>query len=220
MINRKFKKKMRHIAEILLKTNAVKLSINPPFTWTSGIKSPCYCDNRILISFPEYRDQIVKSFIEMINSLEVKIDVIAGTATAGIPWASFIAMEMNLPMVFVRSKPKEHGTKKQIEGVIEDGQNVLIIEDLISTGKSSIVAVNAVKLESGGNVIGVMAIMDWQMQIAQDNFKNANTNYWTLANFSELIPLAVEKDYIQKQDQDIILSFKNDPQAWDKNLKN
>lgn len=209
---------MKEIAEILINLNAVKVSINPPFTWTSGIKSPVYCDNRILISYPEERTKIVDAFIKRMQAMNLEPDIIAGTATAGIPWAALLAERLNLPMIFVRSQPKEHGTKKQIEGKMDSGSKVLIIEDLISTGGSSIVTAEAIENEGASEVLGVLAIMSWELPKADYNFNNKNIELFTLTGFTELISIAAEKGQISEDQIDTILKFREDPPKWGNNL--
>lgn len=209
----------RQVAEALLDIGAVKVSIDPPFQWVSGIKSPVYCDNRMLISYPNVRDLIVKAFAGV---LERKVrdgeleepDCIGGTATAAIPWAAFLAYELGKPMVYIRPEKKEHGTGKQIEGDLKPGSKVLIMEDLISTGGSSIKAANAVKEEGQSEVIGVFAIVTWELAKSETNFKEAGIYLKTLTNFAELIGTAVEKGIIEGDKLDNIYKFNRDPQNW------
>jgi len=201
----------KEIARILLEIEAVKLSINPTFTWASGIKSPIYCDNRKLMSFPKYRNIVRDAFIEEIKSLNP--DIIAGTATAGIPHAAWIADKLNLPMIYVRSSSKDHGLKNQIEGNLRKGQKVILIEDLISTGGSSIDAANAIK-DSGGEVLMVVAIFTYLLQKAELNFETSGFKYKTLTNFKTLIDQAVEKNYLSKDKKDIVLNWYKDPENW------
>jgi len=207
-------KNAENVAGALLKREAVKISMDPPFTWTSGIKSPVYCDNRKMIAFPEEREMIVDSFVEMINEQGMNPDVIAGTATAAIPWAAFVAQKMNKPMVYIRPKPKEHGVKKQIEGYLAPDQKVLIIEDLISTGGSSIKSADAVKNEGQCEVLGVMAIVTYELAKAVDNFGGADLSLWTLTNFKMIADLAVEGGSITQEQKDKVLEFTADPSAW------
>lgn len=205
---------MKKIAEILLDLKAVKISMDPPFTWTSGIKSPVYCDNRVLISHVAERNQIIEAMAQKIEEEGIKADFLAGTATAGIPWAAFLADRLQIPMVFVRSEAKQHGTKKQIEGEMPAESKVLIIEDLISTAKSSLITVDAIKNEGQSEVVGILAIMSWQMPVAKTALEEASIKAWTLTDFSELVPMASEKGYINKEQEKVIMQFKNDPQAW------
>lgn len=209
----------REIAEALLDIGAVKISIDPPFQWVSGIKSPVYCDNRMLISHPKTRDLIVKAFAGV---LERKIrdgelpepDCIGGTATAAIPWAAFLAYELGKPMVYIRPEKKKHGTGKQIEGDLKKGSKVLIMEDLISTGGSCIKAAKAVSEEGESEVIGVFAIVTWELKKSVENFKEAGIYLKTLTNFTELVGLAVEKGSITGDNLDNIYKFNRDPQGW------
>ncbi len=209
---------MKQIAEILLDLEAVKVKMDPPFTWTSGIKAPVYCDNRVLISFVKERDRIIEALIQKMEEENLKPDFLAGTATAGIPWASFLADRLKLPMVFVRNAPKGHGTKKQIEGRMPEGSKVLIIEDLISTAKSSMITVDAVENEGQCEVLGVLAVMSWQLPAIKENFDSKQVKHWTLTDFSELIPMAEEKGYINKEQIDLVMKFKENPAQWGENL--
>src|SRR3989338_9576666 len=158
------------VAQALLNIKAVQVRINPPFTWNTGLLAPIYCDNRLLISYPKERDLIIKGFKELIVSNNLQFDVIAGTATAGIPWASFLAMELNKPMVYVRAHPKDYGKTKQVEGFMPTGSRVLIVEDLISTGRSSLTSATACQREYNAKIAGVIAIFDYQMERAQQSF--------------------------------------------------
>ncbi len=169
---------MKEIAKDLLKIQAVKLSPNEPFTWASGIKSPIYCDNRLTISYPKIRTAIAKGIAELISERYPKVEVIAGTATAGIPHAAWIAAELDLPLVYVRSKPKDHGRGKQIEGVLHPGAKTVVIDDLLSTGGSVLKAVKAAQNE-GADVLGVGAIFSYQLQAIVDNFRQADLSYFT-----------------------------------------
>ena len=170
---------MKQVAKDLLSIKAVTLSPEEPFTWASGIKSPIYCDNRLTISYPEVRKRIAKGIADIIREKYPETEVIAGTATAGIPHAAWIAEELNLPMIYVRSKPKDHGRGKQIEGVLAEGQKVVLIDDLLSTGGSVLKAVDAAKNE-GADVLGVCGIFSYQLSKLDDNFKAYNLSYATL----------------------------------------
>lgn len=200
------------VAEELLKAEAVKISLDPPFTWASGIKSPIYCDNRVLISFPEIRELIVSEFIVQIDHL--KPDVIAGTATAGIPWAAFVAYQMKLPMVYVRPEPKAHGAGKQIEGKLEPNKKVVLVEDLISTGGSSIKAATALRNEGQASVDHIVAIVTYEMQKAQENFSNAGIELKTLTDFSHILQAVKAEGYLQENQVDLVLEFSKDPANW------
>lgn len=177
------------IANILLKEKAVFLRPHEPFTWTSGIRSPVYCDNRLLISTVDSREKIVKAFVDQIKKFNV--DVIAGTATAGIPWAAFIAMEMRLPLIYVRSSSKDHGRQNAIEGQAPKGSKTVLIEDLISTGKSSIAAAQKLK-ESEIHVESVMSIFSYDFQGAHDAFKQAGLPHSSLSTFDVLAQVAYD----------------------------
>lgn len=206
--------KAKEIAAILLDANAVRVSIDPPFTWTSGIKSPVYCDNRKMISYPAQRSEIVAEFKDMMNLLHDKPDFIAGTATAAIPWAAFLAQELNLPMVYIRPEKKEHGAGKQVEGDLPPGKKVLIVEDLISTGGSSIKAAQAVESECKGVVTDVFAIVTWELDEAKEHFNKAGIRLSTLTNFTNIIGLALERGVITEDQWSKIIEFKRSPRDW------
>lgn len=194
----------------LLEINAVQLSPDEYFTWTSGIKSPIYCDNRLIMSYPEIRKKIIKSFINIMEEEKLLPDVIAGCATAGIPHAAWLSTELNLPMVYVRSTPKGHGKENQIEGLIQSGSKVLVIEDLISTGGSSIEAAHAVKA-SGAEVIGVLAIFSYGLEKTEENFAHAGYSYHTITNFDKLLDELVKRNGITIEEKSKMLD-------WRKNL--
>lgn len=204
------------IAQELLRTESVKISIDPPFTWASGIKSPIYCDNRRLISFPEAREMIVSEFIVAIDHLQP--DVIAGTATAGIPWAAFVAYQMGLPMVYVRPQPKSHGAGKQIEGFLEPHKKVVLVEDLISTGGSSLKAVEALQNEGKADVKAVVAIMTYQLEAAKTAFEDANMDLKTLSNFEEVLNQVQQQGYLDESQVELVKEFKKNPQVWGESL--
>ncbi|WP_089135929.1 orotate phosphoribosyltransferase [Ligilactobacillus murinus] len=204
---------MKEIAKDLLKIQAVKLSPNEPFTWASGIQSPIYCDNRLTISYPKIRTAIAKGIAELISEKYPKVEVIAGTATAGIPHAAWIAAELDLPLVYVRSKPKDHGRGKQIEGVLHPGAKTVVIDDLLSTGGSVLKAVKAAQNE-GADVLGVGAIFSYQLQAIVDNFRQADLSYFTLTNYSELLEAAVETNYISTTERAALEKWRHDPENW------
>lgn len=204
---------MKEIAKDLLKIQAVKLSPNEPFTWASGIKSPIYCDNRLTISYPKIRTAIAKGIAELISERYPKVEVIAGTATAGIPHAAWIAAELDLPLVYVRSKPKDHGRGKQIEGVLHPGAKTVVIDDLLSTGGSVLKAVKAAQNE-GADALGVGAIFSYQLQAIVDNFRQADLSYFTLTNYSELLEAAVETNYISTTERAALEKWRHDPENW------
>lgn len=196
------------VARALLEIKAVQIKTEGFFTWTSGIQSPIYCDNRLTMSYPAIREKIAKAFVEKIKSSNLKPDVIAGCATAGIPHAAWLATELNLPMVYVRSSPKGHGKGNQIEGLIEEGQKVLVIEDLISTGGSSIDAANVLG-EVGAEVLGVFAIFTYGLEKADNNFKQANLSLETITNFDHLLKVLIEDQEITNEDEARLLDWRN-----------
>lgn len=204
---------MKQIAKELLSIKAVSLSPNDPFTWASGIKSPIYCDNRLTMSYPDVRKQVAKGLANLIKENYPEAEVIAGTATAGIPHAAWVADELGLPMVYIRGKSKDHGKKNQIEGRIDNGAKMVIIEDLISTGGSVIDASEAAKRE-GADVLGVAAIFTYQLPSGVENFKEANLSFDTLTNYDELIEVAIENDYISESDRLLLQEWKKDPASW------
>lgn len=202
-----------NISEYLLQIKAIVLQPNDPFTWASGIKSPIYCDNRKTLSFPRIRTFIRQ---EMVKSMEENFgrpDVIAGVATGGIAIGALVAQELGLPFVYVRSKAKEHGLSNQIEGVIEEGQSVIVIEDLISTGKSSLQAVEALRA-ANCSIKGMVAIFSYELDVAKNNFKSANCPLITLSNYNALLEKAVETNYISPADLKTLKAWRNDPNNW------
>ncbi len=205
------------IAESLLKINAVSLSLNPPFTWVSGIKSPIYCDNRLFISYVEERRKVVDAFVEKIKNSGLDYGVIAGTATSAIPFAAWIAEKLSLPMVYVRAEKKAHGKGKSVEGKLNKGDKVVVIEDLISTGKSSVQVVRNLR-EEGAEVVGVFSIFSYQFEKASENFKSVGLEYVSLENISSLLEHAVKQGYLSRKDADIINEFRKDPQNWYSNF--
>lgn len=198
------------IATLLLKKEAVKISIEPPFTWTSGIKSPIYCDNRLMISYPEARREIVDGFKMLIQEKNLDFDVLGGTATAAIPWAAFLAHELKVPMVYIRPKPKGHGAGKQVEGTMKKRARVLIVEDLFSTGGSSIRSAQACQREYDAEVVAAIAIFSYQMKKATDGFTDAKLPFYSLSNFSTLVG---ELD-ISESKKELITKFSDDPAGW------
>jgi orotate phosphoribosyltransferase len=194
------------IANKLLDIGAIFLKPNDMFTWASGIKSPIYCDNRMTLSYPEVRNLIKNAFVELIKKEYPQTQAIAGVATAGIPHASLIANELNLPMVYVRADAKSHGRENQIEGKLPAGTKVLVVEDLISTGGSSLKAVSALQ-DASLEVLGLVAIFTYNLQKAKDNFKNANVPYHTLSNYETLIEVALKRGDIQASDLAILTQW-------------
>ena len=202
-------------AELLLQINAIKLNPSTPFLWASGWNSPIYCDNRLTLSFPAIRNYIRDEFSKQIEQIYGKPDVIAGVATGAIGIGILVAEELGLPFVYVRPEPKKHGRQNQVEGFLQKGQNVVVIEDLISTGNSSLLAVEALK-EAGANVKGMLAIFSYGFDVATDNFKNANLELHTLSNYEHLLELAVEKQYITEQEQITLQEWRKNPATWNK----
>lgn len=205
----------KNIAKDLLKIEAVFLSPNDPFTWASGIKSPIYCDNRITMSYPMIRKEIAQGLADQIKENYPEVEVIAGTATAGIPHAAWVADILDLPMVYIRSKAKEHGKGNQIEGRISEGQKMVIIEDLISTGGSVLEAAEAAKRE-GADVLGVAAIFTYELPKGKENFAAHGIDLLTLTNYSTLLEAALESQYIEEKDLDLLKEWKQNPEAWNK----
>ncbi|MDA1060420.1 MAG: orotate phosphoribosyltransferase [bacterium] len=203
----------KDIAGRLLDREAVIVKTDPPFTWASGIKSPVYCDNRKMMSFVGDREEIVKAFVRLIEEKGFDYNVIGGTATAAIPWAAYLAHELHKPMIYIRPEKKEHGAGKQIEGYLPEGTKVLIIEDLISTGGSSVKAAEAVR-EAGSIVTDVLAIVSWEMPKAITSFKEANLNLETLTGYTDIIGLASERGVIPEEQIVTVLQFKEDPSGW------
>lgn len=201
------------IASALLSIEAVALRPNDPFTWTSGIKSPIYCDNRLTMSYPEIRDLIAESFAALIREQYPETEVIAGTATAGIPHAAFVAQKLGLPMIYIRDKAKGHGKENQIEGLVKEGQKVIVIEDLISTGGSSIKAAQAVE-QSGAEVLAVLAIFSYQLDRAVNGFEEAGIALQTLSNYSALIDVALREGAIAEGDIVLLRSWRENPAAF------
>ncbi|MCB0664063.1 MAG: orotate phosphoribosyltransferase [Saprospiraceae bacterium] len=200
------------IAEHLLQIKAIKLSPQSPFTWASGIKSPIYCDNRVSLSYPSVRNKVKAGFVEKSKSFG-PFDVVAGVATAGIPHGAMLADALGLPFIYVRSKPKSHGRQNLIEGELPEGAKVLVIEDLISTGGSSIQAVDALR-ESGAEVIGVLAIFTYGLSKADENFSKANCKFATLSDYDTLLEKATEIGYVEKDALETLQNWRKDPEHW------
>ena len=201
------------LASFLLQIKAIKLNPANPFTWASGLKSPIYCDNRVTLSYPQVRTFIREGFVKMCLDKFGKPDVIAGVATGGIPQGALVAQELGLPFIYVRSEKKSHGMNNQVEGIINSGQSVVIIEDLVSTGKSSLNAVEALR-EKGAVIKGMLAIFTYGMDVAAENFKNNKCELFTLTNYNALIQKAAEENYIREDDLTSLMEWKNNPQAW------
>lgn len=200
-------------AELLLQINAIKLNPKNPFTWASGWKSPIYCDNRMTLSFVPIRNYIREEFARNIEKQFGKPDVIAGVATGAIGIGALVAEYMGLPFVYVRPEPKKHGRQNQIEGFLQKGQNVVVIEDLISTGNSSLQAVEALR-SAGANIKGMAAIFTYGFPLAKANFEQANVRWYTLSNYENLLHLATEKKYITEKEQETLASWNANPAEW------
>lgn len=200
-------------AELLLQIKAIKLSPSDPFIWASGWKSPIYCDNRVTLSFPDVRVFLKEEIAKIVEAQYGKPDVIAGVATGAIAVGVLVAEELDVPFVYVRPEPKKHGRKNQIEGYLESGQNVVVIEDLISTGKSSLNAVKALK-EEGAVVEGMVAIFSYEFDIASENFDKDNVKLTTLSNYTHLLEQAVESEYITEDELTTLQQWRKDPANW------
>ena len=200
------------IAKVLFDVKAVKISVNEPFTFASGIKSPIYCDNRYILGFSEERDIIIDGFVEKIDK---DVDVIVGVATAGIPWASFIADRMKKPLSYVRNKPKEHGRGKQIEGADIKGKKVVVIEDLITTEKSSLIAVEVLQKEEVAEQ-EVMAIFSYGFDKARENYEKYNCKFSSLSNFDTLIKILEQLKYLTEKEAEIALDWSRNPEGWER----
>src|SRR6201989_3439994 len=203
------------IAGFLLQIKAIKLQPDNPFTWASGWKSPIYCDNRVTLSHPTIRTYLRQKLSQIIQEEFGAIGCIAGVATAGIPQGTLVAQELGLPFIYVRSKPKEHGTGSMLEGDVVKGKRVVVIEDLISTGKSSLQAVTALR-DAGYDVAGLAAIFSYGFDVADENFKKANCPYVTLSNYGALIKYAGENHYITEADVDVLKKWRENPAEWGK----
>jgi orotate phosphoribosyltransferase len=201
------------VAEFLLQIKAIKLQPTNPFTWASGWKSPIYCDNRVTLSYPMIRTFIRQAYADLILDKFGKPDLIAGVATGGIAQGALVAQELGIPFVYVRTTAKGHGLGNQIEGYFESGQKVVVVEDLISTGGSSLQAVSALR-EAGCEVKGLVAIFTYGFEIANENFKNANCNFETLTNYEFLIEQALKQESITSSDLDSLKEWRDNPSTW------
>ncbi len=201
------------VAEKLLEIGAVKLSPHEPFTWASGWKSPIYCDNRKVLSYPYIRDFIKSELCNVIFEQFPEADVIAGVATAGIAWGAMAADQLKLPFIYVRPKPKEHGLGNQIEGVLEADKKVIVVEDLISTGKSSLQVVDVLR-KAGADVKGMVSIFNYGFDVANEAFKVAEVPFESLTNYASLIELAKEKSFISEETERLLLNWRSNPSEW------
>jgi orotate phosphoribosyltransferase len=201
------------VAASLLKIKAIKLNGTNPFTWASGLRSPIYCDNRISLSYPDVRTYIKQEIAAVVKEHFGSVDVIAGVATAGIPQGALVAEELGLPFIYVRSEKKSHGMTNMIEGKVNEGQSVVVIEDLVSTGKSSLNAVFALR-EAGVAVAGMVSIFSYGLKVAEDNFVNAGCKLVSLSDYDNLIKQAAETNYIDQAQMKSLLEWRGNPQAW------
>ena len=202
-----------NIAEFLLQIKAIKLQPDQPFTWASGWKSPIYCDNRISLSYPKERTFIRQALVKLIEEKFAKPDVIAGVATAAIAQGVLVAEAMGLPFVYVRSSPKDHGRENLIEGELKQGQSVLVIEDLISTGQSSLKAVKVIR-DAGCHVMGMVSVFTYNFQVAVENFNNADCPVYSLCNYDLLIKKALKSKYISEKDLKALIDWREAPEKW------
>ena len=209
-INQEVAKK---VAEHLLQIKAVRLSPAEPFTWASGWKSPIYCDNRVSLSYPKIRTFIRQEFTRLVNEEFGAPDVIAGVATGGIPQGVLVAQDLGLPFVYTRQAEKKHGLGNLIEGVVKEGQSVIVVEDLISTGGSSLKAVEALR-EAGCVVKGMVAIFSYRFAVAEDAFKSAKVKLCTLSDYEVLVQQALEENYISQKDIESLINWRRDPAKW------
>ncbi|MEZ5016860.1 MAG: orotate phosphoribosyltransferase [Flavipsychrobacter sp.] len=205
----------KHFAEKLMQIKALQINLQQPYTWASGWNSPVYCDNRKVLSYPYVRDFVKSELANMALEHFPEADVIAGVATAGIPHGTMAADLLKLPFIYVRDKPKAHGMGNQIEGVLEAGQKVVVIEDLVSTGKSSLKAVDAIKA-AGGEVIGMCALFTYGFDAATEAFEKANIPLFTISNYAALMDVAEEQKLIQPEEKATLESWRADPANWRK----
>jgi orotate phosphoribosyltransferase len=201
------------VAEKLLQVKAIRLNVKEPFTWASGWKSPIYCDNRKVLSFPHVREFIKSEMCNVIFEQFADAELLAGVATAGIAWGAMAADQLKLPYIYVRPKPKEHGLGNQIEGFYEAGQKVVVVEDLISTGKSSLEVVEVLR-KAGVEVIGMVSIFTYGFDVASEAFQKAGVEYRSLTNYPTLINLAIEKNIVEASEQEVLLKWAKDPAGW------
>ena len=200
-------------AEVLLHINAIKLNPKTPFNWASGWKSPIYCDNRMVLSYPAIRNYIKSEMAKKLENTLGKPDVIAGVATGAIGIGALVAEELGLPFVYVRPEPKKHGRKNQIEGHLEKGQNVVVVEDLISTGKSSLAAVDALK-SAGATVKGMVAIFSYGFEVSKKNFDENKLDLYTLSNYENLLEQALDTNFINEKESNMLSQWNANPSEW------
>lgn len=197
----------------LIKINSIKISVNKSFTWASGWNSPIYFDNRISLSFPKIRKEITSRLYKIITEKYPEVEVIAGVATAGIPQGALVAEKMSLPFVYVRSKPKSHGMKNMVEGKLDSNKKVILIEDLISTGGSSINAVETIR-ENGSNVLSVISIFNYGFKISKENFTKINCKYDSIFEYKDLLDLSLNKNYISVIELEKLKNWRDNPENW------
>ena len=207
------KETAKQTAELLLQIKAIKLSPKEPFTWASGWKSPIYCDNRVTLSYPKVRNFLKQEIAKLVKEKYGKPDVIAGVATGAIAIGVLIAEELGVPFVYVRPEPKKHGRKNQIEGFLDANQNVVVIEDLISTGKSSLNAVKALK-EEGANVKGMIAIFSYSFAVASEYFEDEGVELTTLSSYNYLLEQALDDKYITEEESELLKEWRVSPSTW------
>ncbi|HYG02081.1 MAG TPA: orotate phosphoribosyltransferase [Chryseosolibacter sp.] len=204
------------VAEMLLKIQAIKLNTDKPFTWSSGWKSPIYCDNRLSLSFPEIRTSIKHGLADAIRTHFTDVEAVAGVATAGIAQGALVADALSLPFLYVRPKPKDHGMENLIEGKITKGQKVVVIEDLVSTGGSSLKAVQALR-DAGFHVVGMVCIFNYGFDVATNNFKDADVNLVSLSDYGHLLNFALQANYITPEQMISLKAWRVDPAGWKRN---
>ncbi|QQK76710.1 orotate phosphoribosyltransferase [Salicibibacter cibarius] len=210
--------KKTELASKLLDIGAVSLQPNDPFTWSSGLKAPIYCDNRLTLSFPALRTKIAEAYSDNIRAHFSEADIVAGTATAGIPHAALVADRLDMPMVYVRGKAKGHGKQNQIEGSVSAGQKAVVVEDLISTGGSAIDAAKALEAE-GVEVLGIVAIFSYGLAIGERNLAEAELSLETLTDFDALIAASIHNGVIVEEDRDVLRTWQWDPETWESAMK-
>jgi orotate phosphoribosyltransferase len=203
------------MAEFLLRIKAIKLNVKDPYTWASGWKSPIYCDNRITLAYPVIRTYIRQQFVNIINEEIGDIDAVVGVATAGLPHGVIVAQDLGLPFAYVRSAAKDHGLNNRIEGIVESGQSVVVVEDLVSTGGSSLSAVKAIQ-EKGANVKALLSIFTYGFDLADQRFADAKCKAFALSNYQHLLSQAISDGYILEKDLEVLNQWRQDPQNWKK----
>ena len=204
----------KQLAQYLLQIKAIQLNVQKPFTWASGWLSPVYCDNRQILSYPEIRNFVRDELTTTVKEKFSDVDVIAGVATGGIPLGALVADQLQIPFIYVRSSAKGHGMQRCVEGHIESGQKVVMIEDLISSGKSSLKAVESVRKETNAEVIGFIALFSYGFDVAENNFNAAKVPYTTLSNYETLVSVAIKNEYISPEHKDVLNLWRKDPSTW------